>query len=492
MKAHLLLLALTILIILPVAAITAQAQTGILFTVNHAGDTNDASVGDGFCADAGGNCTLRAAIEEANASPSQDAINFALPSPSVINLTLGELVISSNIYIAGPGPRNLSVQRSSNSGTAAFRIFRILPAGNIPQPTTIRGMAIKNGSTTSDGAAIFIDYQATLHLTEVTVSNNQAAGSGAVFNAGTLFLTRSLIRSNTAGGLFAGGIVNINDQTTSIISNSTLTENVGVQGGAVYNSGSFLLINNTFSHNSATSGGASIFNHSKGTISVLNTIVGMDNANGASSLAGAFNSLGHNLITDARNSSGFTNGVNNDQVSDNNAINPLLGELADNGGQTDTRALLDGSPALERGNNCVYTNDCSAPVPQFFRLSYDQRTGYSRSGGNAVDIGAFERQTGAFNASAAIGSRGAGNRWNGTLLVLTDALTNEKQYRATNFSGVYTFRNLDLKKVYILERKSKRAGLSSLQILDFDRLFLPVPFPKSPLEYEGLDVDLAR
>ncbi|WP_330113878.1 choice-of-anchor Q domain-containing protein [Streptomyces sp. MUM 178J] len=53
----------------------------------------------------------------------------------------------------------------------------------------------------------------------------------------------------------------------------------------------------------------------------------------------------------------------------------LLGPLADNGGPTDTHALLPGSPALDAAAHCSAT---------------DQR-GVSRPQGAACDIGAYER-----------------------------------------------------------------------------------------------------
>ncbi len=87
-------------------------------------------------------------------------------------------------------------------------------------------------------------------------------------------------------------------------------------------------------------------------------------------MAGAFTSFGNNLITDARNSTGFTDGANGDQVSDNNAIDPLLGDLANNGGQTDTRAILGGSPAIDHGNDCVFNRTCLQPL-QNLRLFTD-------------------------------------------------------------------------------------------------------------------------
>ena len=77
------MIAFTTLFLSAFAVVNVQAQFGTLFTVNHNGDTNDANAGDGFCGDSNGNCTLRAAIEEANANPMfLDGINFALPNPS--------------------------------------------------------------------------------------------------------------------------------------------------------------------------------------------------------------------------------------------------------------------------------------------------------------------------------------------------------------------------------------------------------------------------
>ena len=46
---------------------------GVLFTVNSTADTPDAVVGNGLCANSLGKCTLRAAIQEANANSTDDA-----------------------------------------------------------------------------------------------------------------------------------------------------------------------------------------------------------------------------------------------------------------------------------------------------------------------------------------------------------------------------------------------------------------------------------
>jgi len=44
------------------------------FTVNSTGDGGDSNTGDGVCDDGSGNCTLRAAIEQASADAGTDTI----------------------------------------------------------------------------------------------------------------------------------------------------------------------------------------------------------------------------------------------------------------------------------------------------------------------------------------------------------------------------------------------------------------------------------
>ncbi len=445
------------------AAANLQAQTasgGSLFTVNDTGDSNDSIIGDGVCLDSNGKCTLRAAIDESNASVlTNDVINFTLPIPSVINLTLGELKIRSQVNIVGPGARRLTVQRSFSPDTPDFGIFNVV--GNLK----IRSLTISNGKSTAGG--IYIDYNSSANLNDIVLSNNSGAIGGAIGNIGIVIIQRSLIVSNTSTHQ-GGGLVNLGYDSSAVIVNSTITNNTSGMGGGLYNNGRMLLINNTISHNTATYEGSGINNALTATepVNVFNTIIGSNNISTTTTLAGGFVSLGNNIVTDARNSTGFANGVNSDQVSDNNAINPLLGNLADNGGQIDTRVLIQGSPAINQGNNCVTNGTCSAQVLNQFRNTNDQRK-YSRYGG-IVDVGAFE-----FNASApGIGSLGfvslsSSNRQAGALAIMTNARTGEKKYGIANPIGNYSFTDLTL-EVYILEIKSKRAGLSSVLVFEFD------------------------
>src|SRR5579863_3211278 len=72
----------------------AQGQETLSFTVNATADAHDASPGDGKCADTAGQCTLRAALEEADASPSGSTVNITVPA-GTYDLTLGTLTLGS-------------------------------------------------------------------------------------------------------------------------------------------------------------------------------------------------------------------------------------------------------------------------------------------------------------------------------------------------------------------------------------------------------------
>ncbi len=438
--------------------ISLEAQTsGVLFTVNNNADSADATPGDRICADSLGQCTLRAAIQEANGNTaSGDVIIFAMPWPAVINLTIGELAITArNLSIVGPGARRLAIRRSYVPGTPEFRIFHI---PNADTNTVIRGFAIENGRAVNGlvGGGIKLALGSTLSLTEMFFIENVASNGGAIANDGTLNITRSLIDSNSA---VTNGAALINSAGSSArITNSTITGGAALSGGAIHNNGALLLVNNTISHNFAVNTASSVLSGSTGSVNILNTIIASDISPTAASIQGTFISMGNNLITDARESSGFTNGVNNDQVSNGNAINPLLGNLSDNGGQTDTRALLTGSPAINAGNNCVWNGNCVLPPGPPLRFFWDQRRGYLRGGiFDAVDVGAYELSSSTSSSGSIFGSfnPGPAGRLLNSIVIFTDVATNEKTYRVINPFG--RFRSPQFgNEVYVLEYRTKR------------------------------------
>ena len=113
--------------------------------------------------------SLRAAIAAANAG---DTIQFdAALNGQTITLTSAELLINKNLTISGPGPGQLTVQRSTVGGTPNFRIFQLTPDHNV----TIQGITINNGvaqgtAPANSGGGILNDNS------RLTVSNSAITG----------------------------------------------------------------------------------------------------------------------------------------------------------------------------------------------------------------------------------------------------------------------------------------------------------------------------
>src|SRR5438105_14215306 len=134
------------LVLLLAAAVALCASTRIdtaqqapfpeIFVVNSTGDGDDAFPGDGQCETAVGNgvCTLRAAIEEANAHAGGDGISFSIPTTDpgysngvwTISLTKALPNISDGVNINGPGADTLFVSHPGEpSGDTPFPIFNV-------------------------------------------------------------------------------------------------------------------------------------------------------------------------------------------------------------------------------------------------------------------------------------------------------------------------------------------------------------------------------
>ena len=119
---------------------TARAGNPLPMFVNSTADGPDALAGDGLCQTAtAGECTLRAAIEEANALPGVNSIAFNIPSGS-------PWVIQVNSSGHGPSP----VISSAMTIDATTQ-----PGWSINTPVVIDGMldpGPSNGISVSTGA----------------------------------------------------------------------------------------------------------------------------------------------------------------------------------------------------------------------------------------------------------------------------------------------------------------------------------------------------
>ena len=267
----------------------SSAAFGASFVVNNNGDTNDANLTDNLCADSAGNCTLRAAVQQANALSSGDVIAFA-SGLQTITLTIETEITIENagtLQINGPGANVLSV----NGGAGVNRIFT---ANNAV--ATIAGVTLTEGGTTNpfgssqgNGGAILTNG-GSLTIERVYFNANYAgnggppsgtsgAGGGVYFNGGTHSIQNSTFANNRANG--GGGAVFNNSNTNLTIVNSTISENTGhFQGGGIYNAGNLTLRNATIANNFATKA-SGIFNlgygggvaNVGGTLEFNNTII---------------------------------------------------------------------------------------------------------------------------------------------------------------------------------------------------------------------------
>jgi CSLREA domain-containing protein/uncharacterized repeat protein (TIGR01451 family) len=85
-----------------VVAVTS-ASADVVFVVDSTGDGSDGTAADGVCDDGSGSCTLRAAIEQANATPGTDEIHFGIlgPGPHTIAPTSVLPTITDPLVIDG-------------------------------------------------------------------------------------------------------------------------------------------------------------------------------------------------------------------------------------------------------------------------------------------------------------------------------------------------------------------------------------------------------
>ena len=351
----------------------AQAMT---FTVDSTTDATEANPGDGICDDGTGACTLRAAIQEANAFGGADTIT--LPAGTYMlsivgrddTAAAGDLDITEDLTLSGAGAGATTIDADGID-----RVFQVLSGATV----VITDVTITGGSSASGGG---INNQGTLTMTNSTISGNSASvGGGGLFNAKTLTMTNSTVSGNS-GGLFGGGIRN--DRSTRMtLTNSTVSSNFASFGGGIDNFGTLTLTNSTISGNAASNTGGGIAGLR--TLTLTHTIVAGNTAPKYAdcSAGGTLISLGFNLVG-AGTGCPFR-GPGDITVSPADVFTMVLGPLADNGGPTQTHALLSGSPAVDGGDPTECTDDQGNP------LTTDQR-GVAQPQGPACDIGAYEFQ----------------------------------------------------------------------------------------------------
>jgi uncharacterized repeat protein (TIGR01451 family) len=338
----------------------------------------------------------------------------------------GAFEIAHSLTLAGNGGATLDGQ---GAGTVLT-----IDAGTT---VAVNNLAITGGhtDTANNSVAGGIQNSGTLTLTNSTVYGNTATvpqfrnGVGGISNqGGSLALVDSTVRVNSASATApfdtaVGGIMNLCCGSSVTLTNSTVSGNSGsspsdafggilnsapgsvltltnstVSGnsasapggptafsaavGGISNSGGTLtLTSSTISHNSVSepNGGftppvAGVSDFFGGTLTIANSLIALQS--GGPNCYGPNSDAGYNL--DDGTSCGFS-AVNHSLSSTDPLLDPA--GLKDNGGATQTIALVPGSPAIDAIPSGI--NGCGTTIMT------DQR-GVSRPQGAGCEIGAFE------------------------------------------------------------------------------------------------------
>ena len=332
------------------------------FVVDSTSDAVDVNPGNGICSTVGAVCTLRAAIQEANAHAGVDRIvlpegTFTLTIPGIGEdaAATGDLDItdaSGRLTLVGQGADKTVISKSGggfdralnllsaaltledvtiNSGTTSGTGLRgggLLSQGS--SLLTIRRCAFTGNTTlTSGGAALATSGGSSVLTIENTVfhGNRGHNGGSVIHNDGSLTLTNCTISGNTSSSLTSIAVDNLGVMN---VDNSTITGN---QGG-IRSSGSSITVSSSI-------------------------VAGNPNASlsGDDINTGTFTSGGYNLIGESA-SGAFVNGVNGDKVGSIGApLDPMLKPLGGYGGPTLTQPPLATSPAVDAGRCLAVTTD---------------------------------------------------------------------------------------------------------------------------------------
>lgn len=391
-----------------------QAQA-LDYTVTN---TNDSGVG-----------SLRAAIDNAFANPGADTIIFdaALDGETIV-LSSGALIVASEVSIdASNLPNKITID-----GNDTYRIIQITDGSVV----TLSHLILINGTTlfgsgpceTLCGGAIYAGYDTQVMVSDSIIDGNNGNSGGGIYTWGYMVISGTVVSNNQSvydgGGIRNDGHLTVTHST--IINNSALTPPYAI-GGGIYSGAAFLTVDrSTIAYNTAANSGGGLYlsaQFSNSTVSIVNSTlsynIATDNGgaifniidnmgtqwltmthatlsgNTAVSGGGIYQTTGvsSTAITLIQNSiivasaGGNCVGVGGDahNLADDTTCTGFmqgdarLAPLADNGGSTQTHALLLNSTAVSLANPTICQ---SAPVN-----SIDQR-GFPRTA--VCDSGAFE------------------------------------------------------------------------------------------------------
>jgi predicted outer membrane repeat protein len=326
----------------------------------------------------------------------------------------GAIAIDNNIAGGEDGEAVVNINDSNFTNNSAIKniakatvahggaIYTKLSSDNDSAKIIVSNTTFDKNSAEGNGGVLYVDdLNGGIEVTmqDSSLTNNSAVGGAGVYIAGsnTVNLDRSLINTNIATGhgsaVYAAGNYNSGDIQAPItrITNSTITNNQAQYGtlalSGYYGEGSNIS-HSTIHNNTTTQGAAALYGNgvSGSDAIVISHSIISNNAGPSGQLCNLneanFNfSVEHSFISDADLGSGclvLTDLGGNQMGTTAEPLDPMLEDLADNGGASLSYYPQDGSPVYNAGNPNIENS------PQ-----YDQR-GSARIIRGQIDIGALE------------------------------------------------------------------------------------------------------
>ena len=371
--------------------------------------------GDGggaiFIQDSSSKLILEASTLSGNAAPSEPggAINsqgyFSITDSQFLNNIApdGGAIYTNNLV----STNQIVSSTLSNNQAVNLRGGGILNAGRLNIDTT----TIANNSSFGRGGGIYNGSFSDLTIQNSTISGNTASlGGGGISNARQLQINTTTISNNVSfsrgGGIYndapsnltiqgstvsgnsatvAGGGISNGGQATLRVDATTISNNSSAYGGGIYNSapatGTTTIQNSTISGNAASSSGGGSFFRSPATITHSTIAFNRDTSGALSPIgglalqntAGVTLTLENSIVTNSVGGSdvGLTIGVGGSFIFNGRnivkdgsvtnpsvlSVDPLLDPLQDNGGNIQTHALQNGSPAIDAAIGSTFTLD---------------------------------------------------------------------------------------------------------------------------------------
>ncbi|MEX2316830.1 MAG: choice-of-anchor Q domain-containing protein [Pirellulales bacterium] len=389
-------------------------------TVNTLADELDGSIGDG-------DVSLRDALLAATPF---EVINFdpslTAGGPATLNLTLGELRITKDVTINGPGADLLTIDASGNDldvtpiqNGDGSRVFNVNDGGGSNLDVKINSLTLTGGDAPLDGGAIR-NFE-NLTTTGLVVSGNSSQrDGGGIFSSGSLTLINSTVSGNNAtrdgGGVFSSGPY-LTIHASNVSYNSAQGGGGGVANSAAAN---YLLITgSTISGNFASNNGGGVL-EANGNARIS---LSMFNNNRASQHGGGVHSSSSSLA------------VIDSEFQYNRAYSNGGGIYSDTGGATVVRATITGNRAnLNGGGIFSSSGDLSVTDSE---LRYN-RAYYGNGGGgifSETGTATIARTTIAGNVAQGSGGSGGGIWKRAGSLTVTESTINSNFARG-NGGGI--------------------------------------------------------